>query len=150
MGGKSFTRPASRLTTPELDKLTLYCQTQLEKFFPRIERLRCITSKTSHGDLDLLCAFGNPDVQIGQSQVGHTSADTEIGTKAKEGDEEDRMTYRRFCDDVSAALGANGWVIAYYGYPIIALQVPFKKLDPSGAEEQVSYTSGRLSLDHAS
>lgn len=49
------------------------------------------------------------------------------------------MAYRRFCDDVSAALGADGWVIAYYGYPIIALQVPFKNLDSLGEDEQVSF-----------
>lgn len=138
MGGKSFSKPASRLNTSELNKLTSYCQVQLDRLFPRIERLRCIASKSSHGDLDLLCAFNRPDVKIGQAQVGHSSTDHEEAVKEEEVEAQKQNKYRSFCDDVAAALGADGWVIAYYGYPIIALQVPFKVVT-LGVEEQVSW-----------
>jgi hypothetical protein len=135
MGGKSFAKPASRLTTAELDKLTSYCQLSLAAIFPRIERLRCITSKSSHGDLDLLCSFDEPDIRIGSAEVGVTSI--EVGKEAL-GEEGNVVRVRRFCDTVSAALGADRWVLAFYGYPIIALQVPHTVTSTSGEIEEVS------------
>lgn len=145
MGGKSFTKAASRLTTPQLEALTVYCQNRLADVFPRTERLRCVRSKDSHGDLDLLSAFDRPDIRIGPAQIGISSADVVAVTPAKSASV-NAVLCRKFCDEVKEALGAKGWIIASFGYPIIALQVPCTVLEPSSEDEDVSWRADKA--DH--
>lgn len=62
MGGKTFgpDEPAARLTTDQLLQLSVFVQSRLGTQFSRMEHLRFLGDKKSHGDLDLLCAWEAP------------------------------------------------------------------------------------------
>lgn len=62
MGGNTFEKenPAARLTSDQLLKLSTLVQSRIAHHFGRMQHLYFLHSKTSHGDLDLLCAWDAP------------------------------------------------------------------------------------------
>lgn len=60
MGGSALGRPASRLSTPQLESLITHSQTRLAPHFSQTLPLFSFSDKSSHGDLDLVCAHVIP------------------------------------------------------------------------------------------
>lgn len=123
MGGTTFDHPATRMSSHTLDLLTAYCTFRLSDICPQIQRMHHVRSKTDHGDLDLICAIkgGAPIKRQHVGLVGRQVDGKAIWSATSgQGDAE----LKAFAEDVGKRLGAVEWLVAFYGYPLLALKVP--------------------------
>lgn len=162
MGGSTFTTPAIRMSSDTLDTLTSYCVDRLSPIFPQIERMHHVRSKVDHGDLDLIC--GVPEgVPIKRQDVGllgryQNTGELRIGLGEKEGREGAEETeviwdgkgsadVKRFAADIAQRLGAVEWVVAFYGYPLLALKIPCRLITfPNASDGESSFLPDDVSV----
>lgn len=126
MGGNVFITPAQRLSTPELLLLLKQVKERLGPLFNGMEINRFYESKTSHGDLDVLCGLGmDGDGWKGADQDGNISSGQDVGDRGKEfenkgdgkslglgkveGKEWTREDVRLFAELCAIKLGASKW-----------------------------------------
>jgi hypothetical protein len=82
-----------------------------------------VRSKTDHGDLDLICAVegGAPVKRQDVGPVGRAVGGKAIWSGISgQGD----AKLKAFAEDVGERLGAVEWMVAFYGYPLLALKLP--------------------------
>ncbi|EIW71042.1 hypothetical protein TREMEDRAFT_73167 [Tremella mesenterica DSM 1558] len=122
MGGHAFLTPGHRLTTLQLQQFTQYCISHLDTIFPQMASLRHFETKTSHGDLDLLCAWSDYPADgkplTGQEKGGEGM---EYEATGKGGGR-----YRELCEEVTRRVGAKVWK---RGSVAISLAVPIRLID---------------------
>lgn len=147
MGGHALSRAARRLSTPELEHLTRHCLSGLEShIFPVVLPLKALPEKTSHGDLDLICAYderldskkikgedwgvfvdGN-DMGVGEHHpvqgvaVSPTSPEGKAEKDGKEGEENAR--FRAWVVSVAKAIGGSEWKRSGTNGVVISIGVP--------------------------
>ena len=102
MGGNAFLTPAHRLTTVQLEELTSHVANLLRPIFPLTAPLRAFTTKETHGDLDLVCAWEGMGVLHDMRGAESGGADYEYVQTGK-------VAMRDFCESIAAAVGAVRW-----------------------------------------
>lgn len=122
MGGNAFDKehPAARLTSDQLLLLSALMQSRLTGCFIKTQHLLFLDSKTSHGDLDLLCAWDAPD----------------WATNGKAPEEEKEA----FAEKLAKKVGAERWKTSgsRVGSLEVHLAVPVGCLDPGLRFSEVS------------
>lgn len=125
MGGNVFITPAQRFTTPELLLLLQQVKERLSSLFKGIEITRFYESKTTHGDLDVLCGLWmDGEGWKGADQDGDISSSPKVdsslslsgrefekvsGLGKVEGKEWTREDVRVFAELCAMKLGASKW-----------------------------------------
>jgi len=146
MGGSAFgkDRPASRLSTPQFKLLQKYCQDRLAPHFTQVLPLLSFSEKTSHGDVDLICAHVIPFDQKkvkGEDWgvIGDTGEDEGKGAwhpvqggrrDAAEGKEgEENAKYRAWVVDIVRTLRGREWKRSGVINGFINVGIPISKLE---------------------
>lgn len=143
MGGTTFIHAAQRMSSDTLDALTAYCTDRLSSVLPSIERMHHVGSKKDHGDLDLVCAMPF-DVPIRRQDVGMTGQSTpptgsnfhNVTRLDEQTGKEQPDRCREFAEAIATRLAASEWMVAYYGYPLIAVKIPCHLITLSATTER--------------
>jgi len=104
MGGNAFPTPAARLSTSRLEALQAYATPRLARFFKGITRPKNVKSKTSHGDLDLVCGLDGGEGWKGMERGTVGVEGYQVIGKGGEG------WMVELSKEVSVALGGTMWM----------------------------------------
>ncbi|WOO77147.1 uncharacterized protein LOC62_01G000737 [Vanrija pseudolonga] len=111
MGGKNFGTEARRFTTAEHDAMFALARERTGHFFTSMKTYPPLTSKATHGDIDILAGWAGlgwapPKGREGGVVEGADPFDATLTTVTLSSDSAD---VRRWCNAIAAAVGATEW-----------------------------------------
>lgn len=118
MGGKAFDEPALELTNDQFSKVEQYTHETLKPFFTSIMTNRHFKDKTTHGDIDLICAWE-------EARIGVFIRGQERGLGQDAIDPVDENAFKAWITRVCQALRGIEWTRTGTEVHILAVRLPF-------------------------